>query len=116
MPDRPRGKRVRGAETTADVPRPAPPSIDRWAPTGDMAQLLRAIVAKNVREARVQAGMSQRELERASHLKRETIARLERANQEPRLISLVALSFALGVPLGVILAGMPEGRAKACRA
>ncbi|HTB50819.1 MAG TPA: helix-turn-helix transcriptional regulator [Solirubrobacteraceae bacterium] len=65
-------------------------------------------MAENIGHERRRAGLSQSELARASGVKRETIARLEAAQQEPRLITLVGFSFALRVPLHVFLVGLPE--------
>lgn len=83
-------------------------STSGWALTAQMIAEIRTTSARNIRRARRRAGISQQELARASQLAKSTVARLEAAEQDPRLSTLVAISFGLGVPLAVLLEGLPE--------
>jgi transcriptional regulator with XRE-family HTH domain len=75
--------------------------------TAEIAKQVRVVLAQNVRRAREQAGMTQEDLAIASGVARETIARLERGDREPRLLTLVAFSLALSLPLETLLNGIP---------
>jgi DNA-binding XRE family transcriptional regulator len=77
------------------------------AMTVEVAEQVRLVLAQNVRQAREQAGMTQEDLAGASGVARETIARLERGDREPRLMTLVAFSLALSLPLETLLTGIP---------
>jgi|GEM_PF-6814734 len=79
-----------------------------WTLSADSARHIREAVAANVRRARERSGLSQRELAAVSRVGEDTVARLEKAQQEPRLATLVAFSFALGVPLDVLLCDLPS--------
>ncbi len=79
-----------------------------WPPIAAQTRQIRATLANNVRHERQRAGMSQSALARASSVRRETIARVEAAEQEPRISTLVAFAVALRVPLHVFLVGLPD--------
>ncbi len=70
------------------------------APTAEIAKQVRVVLAQNVRWAREQAGMTQEDLANASGVARETIARLEQGDREPRLLTLVAFSLGAEPPAG----------------
>lgn len=78
-----------------------------WTLSAESARHIRDTVAANLRRERERAGLSQRGLATVSRVGEDTVARLEKAQQEPRLATLVAFSFALGVPLGVLLCDLP---------
>jgi transcriptional regulator with XRE-family HTH domain len=80
-----------------------------WASTVAKALQIRAILADNVRRERERAGLSQEALADACLVRRGTIARIEKAEREPRVSTLVACSIALDVPLRVFLQGLPGG-------
>jgi transcriptional regulator with XRE-family HTH domain len=84
--------------------------VDRsWASTVVRARHIRHTLADNVRRERERAGLSQEALADACELGRGAIARIEKAEREPRVSTLVACSIALNVPLRVFLQGLPEG-------
>jgi transcriptional regulator with XRE-family HTH domain len=80
-----------------------------WASTVVRAQRIRQTLGDNVRRERERAGLSQEALADACELRRGAIARIEKAEREPRISTLVACSMALDVRLGVLLQGLPEG-------
>mgnify|MGYP002401510567 CR=1 FL=1 len=80
---------------------------DGWASHVSKAQRIRAILAKNVRRERERVGLSQEAFADACRLRRGTIVRIEKAEQEPRISTLVACSIALDVPLVAFLDGLP---------
>ena len=59
--------------------------------------------ARNLRERRVRAGLSQEALARATDLHRTEISLLERARREPRLSTLVRLGRAFDCPPTALL-------------
>jgi ABC-type taurine transport system ATPase subunit len=65
--------------------------------------------ASRSRRRREPAGLSQEALADACKLRRGAIARIEKAEREPRISTLVACSIALDVRLRVLLHGLPEG-------
>jgi transcriptional regulator with XRE-family HTH domain len=67
---------------------------------------VRRRLGDNVRAAREQAGLSQEELARACLIRRSTISRIEKGEQEPRVTTLLAFSRALGVSFGTLTAGV----------
>jgi transcriptional regulator with XRE-family HTH domain len=84
---------------------------------GDIPGPIREILAKNVRRERVGAGLSQEELAERCQVRRSTVARIEKAVQEPRLSTLVAFSDAMGIPLATLMTGLldpppSDGRAR----
>ncbi|HWG08568.1 MAG TPA: helix-turn-helix transcriptional regulator [Solirubrobacteraceae bacterium] len=79
-----------------------------WRPTAENARAIRECVAQNLRRERLRAGLSQAALAETSGVGRDTIARLEAARREPRLVTLVPLAFALNVSIHVLLAGLPR--------
>ncbi len=79
-----------------------------WTLTPENASLIRQVVGRSLRHERERAGMSQRTLARKSRVGEDTIVRTERTRQEPKLLTLVALSFGLHVPLMSLLAGVPS--------
>jgi transcriptional regulator with XRE-family HTH domain len=78
-----------------------------WTPIVAHTQLIRRTLATNVRRERERGGLSQEALADASCVPRSTISRLEQAQQEPRLSTLVAIAVALGTPLWTLLVGLP---------
>jgi len=72
------------------------------------AQLIRRTLAENVRRQRESAGFSQDALADVTAVRRSTIQRIEKAEQEPRISTLVALAVALNVPFDVFTAGLPR--------
>lgn len=79
---------------------------DSWVSSVAKARRIRAILAGNVRRERERAGLSQEALAHACRLGRGTIVRIEKAEREPRVSTLVACSIALDVPLGAFLEGL----------
>jgi transcriptional regulator with XRE-family HTH domain len=78
-----------------------------WTLTAANARQIRETVATNVRRERRSARLSQRALAQTSRIGEDTVVRLEKGQQEPRLATLVAFSFALRVPLSVFLLDLP---------
>ena len=72
---------------------------------------IREILGDNVRRERVGVGLSQEVLAERCQVRRSTVARIEKAAQEPRLSTLVAFSNALGVPLESLMSGLLDPRA-----
>jgi XRE family transcriptional regulator, fatty acid utilization regulator len=60
-----------------------------------------------LRTLRLEAGMTQEDLARAAQLHPTEVSRLERAERDPRLSTLVRLAAALQVPLGELLDPAP---------
>jgi transcriptional regulator with XRE-family HTH domain len=60
-----------------------------------------------LRTLRLEAGMTQEDLARAAQLHPAEVSRLERAERDPRLSTLVRLAAALQVPLGELLDPAP---------
>jgi transcriptional regulator with XRE-family HTH domain len=79
---------------------------DLGSTLGDIPRPIRAVLAKNVRRERVGVGLSQEELAERCHVRRSTVARIEKAVQEPRLSTLVAFSEAMGIPLAALMEGL----------
>jgi len=73
---------------------------------GDIPRPISEVLAKNVRRARVGVGLSQEELADRSQVRRSTVARIEKAAQEPRISTLVAFSEAMGIPLVALMKGL----------
>jgi transcriptional regulator with XRE-family HTH domain len=67
---------------------------------------VRERLGANVRRARERSGFSQEDLARMCLVRRNTISRVEKGEQEPRVSTLLAFSRALGVPLDVLLSGL----------
>jgi len=86
---------------------------EKWASTVAKASQIRQTLADNVRRERVRGGLSQERLADACQVRRGAIARIEKAEREPRVSTLVACSIALDVPLDVFLQGLPEGNRRA---
>lgn len=78
-----------------------------WAPVVTNARLVRETLAKNIFRERTRTGVSQKTLAAACQVSRDTISRLERGEQEPRITTLVAFSIALNVPLSAFLKELP---------
>jgi transcriptional regulator with XRE-family HTH domain len=79
-----------------------------WSPTAEGARLVRERLATNLRRERHRKGLTQDALSTASGIGRDTIARLEAARREPRILTLVSLAFALRISPQALLAGLPE--------
>ncbi len=86
-----------------------------WPHSAENVQLVCAIVGRNITRERERARLSVRALSSATQLDRRTLERLEAGVSDPRLTTLVRLSFGLWVPVGAVVDGMPEpeGRASA---
>lgn len=78
-----------------------------WASVVTNARLVRETLAKNIFRERTRTGVSQKALAEACQVSRDTISRLERGEQEPRITTLVAFSIALNVPLSAFLKELP---------
>jgi DNA-binding XRE family transcriptional regulator len=104
MPQKPRS--MSGAHDCHTPPGTADQS---WASTVGRARQIRHTLANNLRRERERAGLSQEALADACELRRGAIARIEKAEREPRVSTLVACSIALDVPLRVFFQGLPEG-------
>jgi transcriptional regulator with XRE-family HTH domain len=63
-------------------------------------------LAANIRVARKRSELSQEDLARICMMRRSTISRIERGEQEPRVSTLVAVSRGLRVPLQVLMRGV----------
>lgn len=98
---------------------PSPESVDvrevtvpadnaDWTLTSENVRLIREIVGRNLRRERERMGITLTTLARKSLLGEDTILRTERARQEPKLFTVVALSFGLSVPVALLLAGIPS--------
>lgn len=69
-------------------------------------------IAANIRHARARLGMTQEQLAEAAELDLRFLQRVERAAVNPSVLTIVALSDALGVPPGALFkkAVLPEVR------
>jgi hypothetical protein len=97
-------------ETAADeTVRYEPEKPRGWAaPSAETVAAIRTAVAGNVRRERKGARFTQLALADACMVAENTVSRLENPDEgEPRLITLVAVSFALDVPLLKLLRGIP---------
>jgi transcriptional regulator with XRE-family HTH domain len=65
----------------------------------------RGSFGRNLRAARVGAGLSQERLSALSSLHRTEISLLERGERDPKLSTILRLAEALGVPATALLAG-----------
>jgi quercetin dioxygenase-like cupin family protein/DNA-binding XRE family transcriptional regulator len=77
------------------------------AAKGPAADLV-AIVARNIRQLRQQAGWSLGELARRSQVGKSTLSGIEAGSGNPGLETLVAISVAFGVPFGTLIAPPPS--------
>lgn len=84
-------------------------SDDSWVAAVDVPRRIRCILAVNVRRERERAGLSRETLADSCDLGRGTVARIEKAEREPRISTLSAFSRALNVPLSAFTDGVPEG-------
>ena len=100
-----------------DLPRPVvgesawlddPTAASSWTLTPDNRRLIRVVLGENLRRERNRIGISQQLLARSTHVAEDTIRRTERARQEPRVLTLVALSFGLPAPLLSLLVNLPS--------
>jgi transcriptional regulator with XRE-family HTH domain len=85
-----------------------PTKSEGWSLIPENARLVREVVGRNLRLERERSGISQRALARNSCVGEDTIVRIEAARQEPKLLTLVALSFGLNVSHMSLLAGLPS--------
>ncbi|MEU6741457.1 helix-turn-helix domain-containing protein [Streptosporangium sandarakinum] len=69
-------------------------------------------VARNVRTARVRAGLSLEELSRRAQVSKGALVGLEKAQGNPNLATLVRLADTLGVSVSALMQGPPEGRVR----
>ena len=94
---------------TPDREDPDPQSGESsWSSTAASARQIRETLASNVRRERERAEMSQYDLADATQKPRATIRRVEKAESEPRVSTLIAFSWAFGTPLATLLVGLPE--------
>lgn len=90
------------------TPDDEPPKPTGWAaPSAEQAATVRAVVAENVRRERKARGLTQLALADACGVAENTISRLEKPDHEPRILTCVAVAFALDVPVLNILRGIP---------
>jgi DNA-binding XRE family transcriptional regulator len=96
-------------EYRVNVPPGSAPAKPRgWAaPSADTAATIRAAVAENVRRERSAAGFTQQGHAHACAVAENTISRLEKPADEPRILTLVAVALALDVPLLNVLRDIP---------
>jgi transcriptional regulator with XRE-family HTH domain len=64
--------------------------------------------ASTVREERVRRGFTQEALAYASDITASEISRIERAQREPRLLTVIRLAGGLGMTAGELLNGMDK--------
>jgi transcriptional regulator with XRE-family HTH domain len=92
-------------------PKPRPEQIQTnesdWIPVEEAARAVRGAVAQNVRREREVVEMTQKALALVIGVSRDTVARVEAGEREPRIMTLVPITFALAVPLAVLLQGVP---------
>jgi transcriptional regulator with XRE-family HTH domain len=69
---------------------------------------MRRAVGNNLRCARGVAGLTQEELAALCHVPRETVNRLERGKQEPKLSTLALFAVAMGIPFTSLMLGIDE--------
>ena len=72
-------------------------------------------VARRLRVLRVESGMSLTDLAGASGISAQSISLIERAERGGHLETLVALTDALGIDVGDLVAGLPDVRNAAAR-
>ena len=84
-------------------------SDEAWVAVVGVPRGIRRLLAANVRRERERAGLSREALGATCDLGRGTVARIERAEHEPRISTLIAFSVALDVPLRAFIDGLPEG-------
>ncbi|MGK5550142.1 helix-turn-helix domain-containing protein [Actinomadura kijaniata] len=77
----------------------------------ETAEALRA-VARNVRAARVRAGLTLEELGRRAQVSKGALVGLEKAQGNPNLATLVRLADTLGVSVSALMEELPEGRVR----
>lgn len=65
--------------------------------------------ARNVRETRLQAGLSQEALARRAGLHYGHVARIERGEREPGVRTIAKLAHGLDVPVAVLFEGVEAG-------
>lgn len=68
----------------------------------------RQATAARIVRRREAAGITQQGLINATGLERSTIQRIEYAEVDPRLSSLALIAHAIGVPVGDLIADLPE--------
>jgi DNA-binding XRE family transcriptional regulator len=96
--------RTRSSRQRADAPLPG---RQEWLVVAHTS-VVRETVATNLRSARKHAGLSQSALAEHSGVDKRTISRIERAQADTVVTRLYVLAFALSVPVGDLLAGLPE--------
>ncbi|MGI5122353.1 helix-turn-helix domain-containing protein [Marinactinospora thermotolerans] len=70
------------------------------------------VVARNVRAARVRAGLTLEELSRRAQVSKGALVGLEKAQGNPNLATLVRLADTLGISVSALMQGPPEGRVR----
>ena len=78
-----------------------------WRLTPESGQAILETLGKNLYRERERAGIPQEHLAGLSGFSRNTIARMEAGKQEPRIATMLAISWALYVPIEALLADLP---------
>jgi transcriptional regulator with XRE-family HTH domain len=68
-------------------------------PTPEWVRARRREIGQQLRQARIQAGLTQEGLDGRSGIDRQAINRIEQGHAAPRLDTLIRLAAAIGVPL-----------------
>jgi transcriptional regulator with XRE-family HTH domain len=68
-----------------------------------------ALFAVNLKRERDARGWSQMDLSRRCGLNLTAISKIERGSRDPRLLTIVKLAQAFGIPAGRLLDGLPPG-------
>lgn len=66
----------------------------------------RDVLSRNIRAARLAAGVSQEDLAHEAGMQTAVYSRIERAEVDPRLSSVTRIARALGVSIGVLVDGV----------
>lgn len=102
--------RTQDSRDAPSLPTPAPTqsSAAGWSLTADNADLIRQTVATNLRRERELRGMSHRALARRCGLIPGSVARIEGAQREARISTLVTIAIGLQASLPSLLTGLPS--------
>jgi DNA-binding XRE family transcriptional regulator len=78
-----------------------------WMLTAESGRAIRETLGKNLFRERERAGICQEDLAELSGVSRNTISRMEAGKQEPRFTTLLAISWALHVPVEALQVDLP---------